>query len=302
MKSTPKISILMATYNGEAWIESQIESILNQIDVHVTIFISDDKSVDNTFKMVENFTNTPNQLKILPNKERQGSAAGNFFRLLIDTDITNTDYIALSDQDDIWLPEKLNKAIQEIKNQCVDAYSSNVKAFWPDGKTRLIHKAQPQAKYDYMFESAGPGCTFVFSQRLALGLQKFLRENKTKLNTVALHDWFIYAFARSRGYQWYIDPTPTLLYRQHADNVVGANTGIKAFAARLSKLKQGWYLQQTLLLAKQLGYNHAAPIQKITRLNLLDRCYLALFACEYRRRLRDRLAFAFFVLFLAKKS
>jgi rhamnosyltransferase len=142
----------------------------------------------------------------------------------------------------------------------------------------------------------------VISQKLVLAIQELLRKKQTELSTVALHDWFIYAFARSNNYKWYIDPTPTILYRQHATNVVGANIGIKAFIARLSKLKQGWYLQQILLIAEELGYQEAEPIKKMINLCIWDRCYLAVFAYQCRRRLRDRLAFAFFILFLAKKS
>lgn len=298
--NTPKVAVLLASYQGIPWIDEQIDSILQQQNVNVELTISDDLSDDGTIAYLHK-KKLISHLKLMIAK-RSGTAALNFFRLLIEKDFSEADYVALSDQDDIWLPNKLDLAIKTLKNQQMEAYSSNVTAFWADGRTKLINKAQPQTTYDYMFESAGPGCTFVLSRKLALGLQKFLIENYAILRTVALHDWFIYAFARSRGYQWYIDPTPTLLYRQHTENVIGANTGIKAFMSRLSKLKQGWYLQQILLIAKELGYQHAVPIQKMTRLNIWDRCYLAAIAHQCRRRLRDRFAFAFFVLFLAKKS
>lgn len=298
----PKIAILLTVFNGESWLEEQLESILAQENVILDLYISDDLSSDLSQKIIHDYANKFSNVTVLPSHTRQGNAALNFFRLIRDVDFADYSYIAFSDQDDIWLPEKLSIALDKIKRQNIDGYSSNVTAFWSHGKKQLIHKAQSQTKYDYMFESAGPGCTFVISQKLALSLQGLLRKKQTEIKTVALHDWFIYAFARSNNYKWYIDPTPTILYRQHATNVVGANTGVKAFIARLSKLKQGWYLQQILLIAKELGYQNSVPIQKITRLSILDRCYLAVFAYQCRRRLRDRLAFAFFTLFLAKKS
>lgn len=297
----PKIGVLLATYNGAHWLKEQLHSIIHQQDVELALYVSDDGSTDETLDIIQQTIQVHQHISLLPGKLRFGSAAQNFFRLIRDVNLEQFAYIAFSDQDDVWLPKKLKCAVDLMHSRSIDGYSSNVTAFWHDGKTQLIHKAQPQKKYDYMFESAGPGCTFVISQKLARSLQELLRRRQTELNTIALHDWFIYAFARSRGYQWYIDQSATLLYRQHTENVVGANTGIKAFMARLSKLKQGWYLQQILLIAKELGYQQTALIKKITRLSIWDRCYLAVLAYQCRRRLRDRFAFAFFVLFLARK-
>lgn len=299
IKSRPKVVVLLASYKGLPWIDEQITSILEQENVDIQLTISDDNSDDGTIDYLQK-KQLSHPIRLLP-ATRSGSAALNFFRLLIDQDISGFDYVALSDQDDIWLPQKLNRAIEAIRHQNVDAYSSNVRAFWADGKSRLINKAQPQTSYDYMFESAGPGCSFVLSNKLAIELQQLLKNQRQSCKGIALHDWFIYAFARSNGYKWYIDPMPNLLYRQHAGNVVGANTGIKAIQTRLLKLNQGWYMEQVLLIAKTLGYQNSRLIQKVSRLNLLDRCYLAMSANHFRRRLRDQFAFALFILFLAKK-
>lgn len=297
-----KIAILLTVFNGQRWLEEQLHSILNQQNAIFDLYISDDLSVDNSFEIIKSYSKKFDNIIALPRDTGYGNAAQNFFRLIRDVDFTKYSLVAFSDQDDIWLPNKLHLAIETINREMVDGYSSNVTAFWPEGKTKLINKAQKQMIYDYMFESAGPGCTFVISQKLALAIQELLKKKQTELSTVALHDWFIYAFARSNNYKWYIDPTPTILYRQHATNVVGANTGIKALITRLTKLKQGWYLQQILLVAKELGYQEAEPIKKMVHLGIWDRFYLAIFAHQFRRRLRDQLGFAFFALFLAKKS
>lgn len=300
-KSKERICILLATYNGHKWLADQLNSIQNQTHNNLDIYISDDLSFDGSSQIIEHYVTEHTNIFFLPRQEKFGNAARNFFRLVREVDFSNYNYIAFADQDDIWEPNKINLAIRSLKHKDTDGYSSNIIAFWSGGKRKLINKAQPQTKYDYMFESAGPGCSFVISQKIALTLQKLIRQNQEPIEKITLHDWFIYAFARSKGYKWYIDPTPTLNYRQHADNVVGANTGLKAIRARLSKLKEGWYLQQMLLIAKSLGYEHASVIKKIMRLNVLDRCYLAIFSYQYRRRLRDRFAFAFFILFLARK-
>lgn len=300
MQKKPRISILLATYNGQEFIAKQLESIENQIDVSISIIASDDASEDNTQEVLHSIINKKLDISILPAK-KSGNACKNFFRLINDTDFSKTDFIAFSDQDDIWNNDKLSNAIHLINKNDAHAYSSNVIAFWPDGKQRLINKAQPQQKYDYMFESAGPGCTFVLSKKLALDLQSFLQINHQNCKDVTLHDWFAYAFARSKGYEWFIDPVPSMLYRQHTHNVMGANSGLKSILARWQKLREGWYTRQILLLASILNYTSSWPIKRFQRLNFVDRLILAANASQLRRRMRDQVALALFILFLAKK-
>jgi rhamnosyltransferase len=202
----------------------------------------------------------------------------------------------LSDQDDIWQADKLSHSVRNILAKKVDAYSSNVIAFWPNGSQVLINKAQPQQRWDYMLESSGPGCTFVITKALAVVLQDFLVNNQVVCRPIVLHDWFIYALARSRGYRWLIDHEPHMFYRQHADNVVGANVGVEPKLARLKKLLEGWPVKQAILFAEILGYKNEWPIKKLIRYNYFDRLALIINVCKLRRRLLDRIALAFFLL------
>ncbi|HEY0841792.1 glycosyltransferase [Methylotenera sp.] len=295
-----RVAVLLATYNGEAWLERQLSSILAQVDVDFDIYISDDLSIDGTVNVINAYKSHLNVV-LLPNNGRFGSASANFFRLVRDANFSQVDYVALCDQDDIWFKDKLNHAITLINQQHVDAYSSNVVAFWPNGRDKLINKAQYQQQYDYMFESAGPGCTFVLTKKLALEIQNFLIANQVQCKSLALHDWFIYAYARSNGYKWFIDPTPHMLYRQHAENVVGANVGLKAKLARWKKLRDGWLVEQALLIASILGYSNSLPMQKLMRYNFVDRLWLILNVTKLRRRLRDRVALALFLLLPLKR-
>lgn len=165
-----------------------------------------------------------------------------------------------------------------------------------DGKQKVINKAQPQQKFDYMFESAGPGCTFVLTKRLVLELQKFLIDNEEKCRAIELHDWFIYAYTRSRGYQWFIDSESHMLYRQHNNNVFGANIGIKAKLVRWKKMREGWLIKQAVLIADVLGYDNLWPIVRLKRNNIADRLYLIANVKKFRRRFFDRVAFSLFLL------
>jgi rhamnosyltransferase len=301
MLNPPKIAVCLAAFNGKHHIAEQLKSLLNQVDVEVTIYVSVDLSSDNTVALVKSFCKNDLRVVLLNESERYGSAAKNFFSLLRNSQFEAFDYVALSDQDDIWQEDKLSHAVQKIQQNKVDAYSSNVTAFWPNGKQKLINKSQTQQQFDYMFESAGPGCTFVITKRVALELQQFLITNQDKCQQVALHDWFIYAFARSKGFKWFIDSESYMLYRQHADNVVGANVGFKAKLVRWEKLREGWLIKQTLLIAGILGFTEAWPISKLKRYSFLDRLVLIVNVRKLRRRLRDRVALALFLLLPLRK-
>jgi len=301
LRTKPQIAVLLTTFNGEAYLNAQLKSIENQLDVEVLIVASDDGSSDHTPQLLNEALAVDRRITLLPS-QKQGGAAANFFRLLRDADLTQVDYVALSDQDDIWLADKLSHAVQVIATNNLDAYSSNVMAFWTDGKQKLINKAQPQRQWDYMFESAGPGCTFVLTQKFALDLQQFLIANQQKCQPIALHDWYIYAFARSRGFKWFIDNESHMLYRQHESNVVGANVGVKAKLVRWEKLREGWLVKQTLLIADVLGYNDTWPIQRLKRYHIIDRLALIANVNKLRRRLRDRIALVLFLLLPLKNE
>jgi len=296
----PSVAVLLASFQGVEWIEQQISSISSQKQVSISLLISDDSSSDGTQNWLDENQTLFNYH--LLNKSRAGSASKNFFTLLRDTDLTSFDYVALSDQDDIWHNDKLSRAISFLSNSTYSAYSSNVMAVWSDGRKKVINKSQPQTRFDFLFESPGPGCTFVMCKSLALDLQFFIIENSKTLNEIELHDWFIYAFARSRNYQWFIDSYVSMQYRQHFNNAFGVNSGFKALFSRLLKMKNGWYLQQILLTAQALELNHLPPIIMLKRLSLIDRLKLITQCSNYRRKLSDRFALAVFILFFARKE
>ena len=166
----------MAAFNGEEWIEEQLNSIFSQQDIEVNLFVSLDLSTDKTADILKNFKSKEPNLFMSPYGEKFGSAAKNFFRLINDINVENYDYVAFSDQDDIWQPRKIIKGIKAIQSHNSEAYSSDVIAFWPNGKKKLIKKSYPQKKYDFMFESAGPGFTYIFKIKPFLDFQKFIRK------------------------------------------------------------------------------------------------------------------------------
>jgi len=294
MKS--KICIFLAAYNGENYIVEQLQTILNQTQKPYKILINIDQSSDKTESIVKEFARTNPEIQILNSNKRFGSAAANFIHLLKNTDLTEAEYIALADQDDLWMEDKLEKAIQKLQ-QGYDGYSSNVEAFWKDGRKKIILKNQPQKNFDHLFESAGPGCTFVMTKKLALSLQEFFkRGHLNQLNNY--HDWLIYAYARSNGFKWHVDSYPGIEYRQHAANVFGANVGIKAFISRVKRVLNGEGFDFAFLLMKQLNVQDPfiQSLLPVSRKNLLR---LAFQFKHCRRRLRDQVYFFFSCVLLA---
>jgi rhamnosyltransferase len=289
--NNPKIAVLLAAYNGMQWIEEQLTSILDQAAVDVTIHISIDPSNDGTEAWCAKFAAAHSNIVILPPVGKFGGAARNFFRLIRDVDCCAYDFIAFADQDDLWNADKLQRAVVAIQSRQVDAYSSNVTAFWPDGRTHLLDKAQPQVAWDFLFEAAGPGCTYVFSRDLVDSLKMSMLANWQQLQTVSLHDWYCYAFARSHGYRWYIDPLPSMSYRQHENNQVGANKGLSPLIARYKTIHEGWWFKQVQIIACLVGQDSNPFVKTWLRLRRRELVKLSVNSLQCRRRGRDKLFF-----------
>lgn len=279
-----RVLVLLAAYNGEEWIQEQVDSILKQTGVSLDILCSVDLSTDSTFDILDSYSS--DKLNMLPYGERYGGAGPNFYRLFRDASFQEYDYVALADQDDIWLDDKIVSAIYEMELSSSEALSSDVTAFWADGKEKTIVKSSPQTQYDHFFESPGPGCSFVLNKDLALGLQKFIK-SRCESELIDLHDWLIYAFARSFGYKWTISNQSKLLYRQHDNNQCGANSGIKGIGKRLKIMRQGWYSSQVIRLFK-LFHPESSLLKRIERRSHVDRLYLFSKSGRFRRKNREK--------------
>lgn len=294
-----RFAVCLAAYNGMVFLVEQIESILLQKNVDFQIFISVDRSTDGTEARLEEWARSESRLTLLPLGQRFGGAGPNFYRLLRDVDLSGFDYLSFADQDDIWHPDKLWRAQCALIEQDAAGYSSNVNAFWSDGKTCLINKAQPQRRWDFLFEAAGPGCTYVMRNDLALAIQNLVRTRWHELQTVALHDWLSYAYARANGYKWVIDSNVGMNYRQHAVNQVGVNAGWRAFRFRVEKVLDGWGTAQAAKIASLVGLDDAPFVRRWKSGRRLGMLWLALNANQCRRRKRERVLFALSCLVLA---
>lgn len=290
MTSTlPTCAVLLATYNGERWLPEQLDSLSAQRGVDLRIIVSDDQSSDGTLRLLMQRASTL-PLTVLPvHAERFGSANRNFLRLVRDADIGEVEYVALSDQDDVWHADKVGRAIARLRADGAAAYSSDVEAFWPDGRTRIIKKSHAQKQFDHVFGSPGPGCTFVFTRALFLEMRAWVSANFAALSRLWVHDWILYAYARAHDHSWIIDNVPTMRYRQHQANEIGVNFGLKAVQRRLAVVKEGRYRHDIVIIAELTG---ASPdcAQALRRLSWTDRLWLIGHAGQFRRSLPEVLA------------
>jgi rhamnosyltransferase len=264
-----RVSVFLAAYNGINWIEEQVISILNQEAVSVHIFISVDLSSDLTNEWCQQLEEENQNITVLEYGERFGGAAKNFYRLIRQVDFSSFDYIAFADQDDIWSLDKLSHGIKRMKHMGAEAYSASVIAFWEDGREKLIDKSQPQKKLDYLFEAAGPGCTYIFTNKAASLIKSYLR---------------------------LIDSEPKVKYRQHGANQVGANTSLKGVIYRIKYILSDQVFESIALLIKVLDIT---SVQLSSRVEILQ---LAFKARQLRRRGVDQVLVFIALFFYAIKG
>ena len=209
----------------------------------------------------------------------------------------------MSDQDDLWNTNKLNRAIQMINKKNVYCYSSDVSILYKNGNTKYLRKSQEQRKMDFLFEGGGPGSTFVLKKNFVLDLQNNLKSNKTIIQKINFHDWYIYFYARVNNYNWFIDYFSGLKYRQHESNELGANIGLKTKLKRISYILSGDFLRQIkyfflLNKDKKLNYKFLFNLNKLQSFLFILKNY-----SHFRRKNIEKFFCLFvLILFLLKRK
>lgn len=283
-----RVNVLMATFNGGQFISEQIKSILNQQSCSVDLTIRDDGSNDNTLTILEDFSILfPLQFNLIKDKiGSSGSACKNFFLLLLSADLDNYDYIAFADQDDFWFPDKLSHAISNLTKSNSDVYSSDM-LIW-DGTNVIgeLKKNGRKTNFDYLFQGASAGCTYVMNIKAATEIVSHLTISKIcELSKESSHDWIIYAILRSRGFNWFHDSKAKILYRQHSTNVYGAK---KLFTnGNIKMVTSGWYRNNIITAYNFSKKNIEAEkiLFRISNNNFLVRIYSIVDLHKTRREL-----------------
>jgi glycosyltransferase involved in cell wall biosynthesis len=235
--TSPKVVILLATRNGAAFIQEQIDSYQAQTYRNWELLVSDDGSTDDTIKIIEEFAKQVPQRVVV----RRGPQIGfwqNFVSLVRSDDIDG-DLFAYSDQDDIWFPEKLAKAVSWFEARPTDQPALYFT------RTELIEEGGAPIGFSPLFvraptfqnalvQNIGGGNTMVFNRPARLAL----RATPADVALVS-HDWWTYQVVTGIGGIAHYDSWPSLRYRQHELNLVGANKGLWARLVRLSAFASG---------------------------------------------------------------
>lgn len=294
----PSVGILLATHNGERFVGEQIESILAQRGVSTTIYIRDDGSTDGTLAIINSYVDAhPGQvIQLAQVPHRFGAACENFLSMVVELYAAPHAYFAFSDQDDIWLPGKLARAVERLNATGASGYASNLTAFsQAQDREWTITKARPQRRFDHLFQSASAGCTYVFDAKAARLIASCLGRLEDHDWKGMSHDWLCYAICRSHGLAWIIDDWSGIRYRQHDQNLFGAMPGIGGAIKRLGLMRGGWYRSVLLRNGHFLNpsnQDERAVLERVARMNWTDRFWLAARSGWFRREAKARFALA----------
>jgi len=210
-----QIDILMATYNGAKYIESQILSILSQSHKDWLMIIHDDGSQDDTIKIIKNYESIDSRIVIVEDGLLFGNPGKNFMHLL---QFSKADYVMFCDQDDIWFDNKISYQLEKIKrrnNKIPQVVYSNSYVWFPNegikGKATLTF---PKCISQFLYLNSGmQGCVAMFNRSLCDALKSYK-------GSLAMHDHILHLAALSLGEVEYISQC-LMLYRNHDQNVTG---------------------------------------------------------------------------------
>jgi rhamnosyltransferase len=281
------VAVLLATYNGAAYCEAQLASILWQCRVDVHVYVRDDGSTDSTLEIILAWVaRHPGRITLIDSGGiSTGSANGNFFALLAAVDTTSYDYLAFADQDDVWMPDKLARAIDRLKQEGADGYSSDLIVYdVPGNAAWVLHKAGEAADLDYLFQGGSAGCTYVLTRRAA-EIAAGVMAQAPAFCPDASHDWILYAICRSRKMKWARDPAAEILYRQHGRNQYGARQGWGELVVKLRLVRSRWYRNHILWLRHVVVgcEDERQVLDAVARGSLVDRWRLIRQAARFRR-------------------
>lgn len=232
-----RVTILMGVYNGALHLPLQLDSIKAQSHSDWRLIASDDGSGDQTRQILA-------PIATVVDGPCQGFSAN--FMSLIANFPEGDDYLAIADQDDFWLPDHLERglrALDQAKGPAV--YCARTWVSDGDLQGRRLSRGAPRGtSFDNaLVQNVVAGNTIIANPEAAA----LLRAAAKVMPAVPAHDWFVYQLISGAGGQVIFCDAPSVIYRQHRGNEMGANNGWRAKVARLSKLSDGmlrqWFSQ-----------------------------------------------------------
>lgn len=240
----PTVHILLATYQGGEHLAQQLDAIAAQEHKDWILHISDDGSTDATLSCIQHFqSGQPNRVRLLSGPKK--GATQNFFHLINHMDEEEGNLYAFCDQDDVWLPQKLTRAIEYL-DQCNKTNGSPCLYFG----AAIITDVNLIATGRSTPPTHAPSFRNALAQNIASGNTMVFNTSCLKLlkavsNSEPIwHDWSAYQVTTACGGTIIYDDTPQIFYRQHEFNVVGAKRGwasrLKGFIPNLLGRYRSW--------------------------------------------------------------
>lgn len=246
------VVICMAVYNGEKFLREQIESIIAQTWSKWILFIRDDGSKDKTPDLLKDYARAyPDKIVLIDDAGLKGGSAKKNFAVILNWVNCRYDfrYFMFSDQDDVWLKNKIEVCMKRMKRE--EARKSGPILIHTDlkvvdeklemlGDSFFAYRALDVKKKDLrhlLVQNNVTGCTMLWNRRLndLIDLQN---------DAVAMHDWWMALAASSFGKIVCVNK-PTILYRQHGSNVVGA-TRVNTLSFIVKRLTGKAHVKETL--------------------------------------------------------
>lgn len=260
---TAKIEILLATYNGAAYLAEQLDSLLNQTYPDFHILVRDDGSRDETPAILHWYsTNYPDQITLLSGGSPSNGPIGNFSSLLA---ASTAPYVMLCDQDDVWQPDKLSRSLEKM-HELEKQHTSNIPLLVHTDLEVVDQNLNPIAPSFFAFSGLNAGRD-AFHQLLVQNIitgcttlyNRALVDVATPIPPGALmHDWWIALVASGLG-EIGLLPQTTVRYRQHGRNALGANRFNLSYIIR--KAKGLWGNPGESVLQKNFGQAAAFKVQ-----------------------------------------
>lgn len=266
------VCVIMSTYNGEKYLEEQIQSIFAQESVNTCLYVRDDGSTDSTLDILSRYADS----ETLVSKGVNIGAKYSFLKAL--SEAPDSAYYAFSDQDDVWDKDKLIKAVQQLKRvdqnrpalycsatRLVDGELKEIKqkTVYPRRKYKLRQSKTAAREYNFLQGEIRPasGCTMVINKTLKDEICNY------SPRVFPMHDYWIIIVCTALGGSVIYDPIPHISYRQHDNNTVGGRKGIlKSVVRRINFYKQmGKQYHKKMYLEILDAYESKMPLEHRTR-------------------------------------